>query len=226
MPRPLALNDQRAHPRISAPATAWVLHPTRGRFELPVRDVSKGGVFLLCTEAFAAVGQTVELELALPAGGESAPLSAQVVRVVGGSNGGVVGLGLQFVNLSAGQKNALSAFITRLVAGPGGERRAYPRIAHRISVQCTGRSDVKALVRDLSLGGVSLWLDTPVAIGEGLALSLEREGEPPLQLSGRVLATQWAREGEPFDQARIAFDVLSEPTASALRAYLERLAQS
>ncbi len=226
MPRPLAIHEQRAHPRISAPATAWVSVPSGRRFELPVRDVSRGGLFLICNQPFGAVGVTVELELALPGGGVSVPLRAQIVRLVEApQGGGLMGVGLQFVELTAGQNTALSALIARLVAGPGGERRAYPRVAHRLSVQCTGRTDVKAIVRDLSLGGVSLWLDTPVAVGEGLILFLDREGAPPLQLTGRVLATQWAREDEPYDQARIAFDPLAEETAAALRTYLEQLAQ-
>jgi hypothetical protein len=226
-PRPLALSEQRAHPRIAAPATVWVTTSSGRRFELPARDVSLGGVFLYVSLPFAPVGETVKLELGLPAGGLTAPLEATVVRTVAAPDDSsqLLGVGLQFRPLSAGQRTAVSAFLNRLLAGPGGQRRAYPRVAHRLRVTCTGKADVRAVVRDLSVGGASLWLEAPVAVGESLGLELSHGQGASLRLTATVIDTRWAREGEPYDQARVRFEHPDDSGKEALRAFLSTLAR-
>lgn len=214
--------ELRAHPRISAPARAFVLTGPLGRTELPVRDLSLGGIFLFAPAGSMTVGDELQLELSMPDGSFQVAVVGKVVREVLAPKG-EPGVGLRFVHVEKDVQARLADLIRRLLSGSGGERRAYPRISHRISVWCTGAREVRALVKDLSLGGAGLWLDTPLAMEEQVVIHLHRESSHPLELQGRVVSTRWAMDDEPYDQAGVEFVELTDTKRNELREYLVRL---
>ncbi|MDQ3263530.1 MAG: PilZ domain-containing protein [Myxococcota bacterium] len=218
---PKDLAELRAHPRIRAPARAFWLDPA-GRTELPVRDVSLGGLFLLAPPQRMQIGDEVPLELGLSDGTLTVRVQAKVVREVVAPQE-ECGFGLRFVQVSPPIRLQLEALLRQLLAGPGGERRAYPRISHRINVSCTGSREVRALVRDLSLGGAGLWLDTPLAMEERIVMQLHRPSGPPLELNARVVSTRWAMDDEAYDQAGVEFVDLTDAQSAGLREYLIQL---
>jgi len=115
------------------------VHPREGRpYEVPVRDISQGGVFLLSTATLCRVGEVLDLELVEPGSGGGFLVRAEAVRAVLVPGKDVqLGIGFQFVELRPEQQEALRRLMARLLAGSGGERRAYPRVSHRVAVQCT-----------------------------------------------------------------------------------------
>ncbi len=218
------LKDQaelRAHPRIRAPARAFWLAPA-GRTELPVRDISLGGLFLQAPPQRLQIGDELWLELSLTDGTQTVQVQAQVVREVVAPRE-ECGFGLRFLQVTPAVRTQLEALLRQLLAGPGGERRAYPRISHRITVACTGSREVRALVRDLSLGGAGLWLDTPLAMEERIVMQLHRPSGPPLELNARVVSTRWAMDDEAYDQAGVEFVDLTDVQRAGLREYLLQL---
>src|SRR5688572_24373638 len=155
-------HELRSHPRISAPMRAYV-HPRGGGrpFEVPVRNISEGGIFLLASTPLCQVGEVIDLELAPPEGGSGFLVQAEAVRSVMAPERGreLLGMGFQFSNLRPEQQRVLHGFVAKLLEGNGGERRAYPRVSHRVVVQCTAVREVKAVLRDLSLGGARLFVE-------------------------------------------------------------------
>jgi c-di-GMP-binding flagellar brake protein YcgR len=213
--------ELRAHPRITAPMRAFV-HPSGGRpYEVPVRDISVGGVFLLTAAAICRVGEVIDLELSEADRTGGFLVRAEAVRAVlaPGPEREQLGIGFQFVDLRPEQQEALRRFVSALLGGSGGQRRAYPRVSHRVAVQATsGRQ-----VRDVSVGGARLFVEVPLAVGERIALELARDRGGPLRLIAQVVSTHWARPEEPYDQAGVQFIDLTEDTLADLRAYLARL---
>jgi len=223
MPVPNA-EEQRAHPRIAAPMRAFV-HPGQGRpYELPVRDISLGGIFLLTTSAICRVGDVIDLELAAPDAAGGFLVRAEAVRsVMVPEKDTQLGIGFQFVDLRPEQQEVLRRFVSGLLAGAGGQRRAYPRVSHRVAVQCTAVREVRAILRDISIGGARLFLEVPLAVNERIALELERDRGGPLRLIGQVVSTYWAKPEEPYDQAGVQFIDMSDATRTELREYLGQL---
>jgi len=213
--------ELRAHPRIAAPMRAFV-HPKDGRpYELPVRDVSAGGIFLLTASAICRVGDVIDLELAEPDAAGGFLVKAEAVRaVMVPEKDDQLGIGFQFVDLRPEQQETLRKFLARLLDKSGGERRAYPRVSHRVAVQCTAVREVRAILRDISIGGARLFLEVPLAVGERIALELQRDRGGPLRLIGQVVSTYWAKPEEPYDQAGVQFIDLTDATRAELRAYL------
>ena len=220
---PKQQEELRAHPRISAPARAFLISETKGRVELPVRDVSRGGIFLFTPEGLMQVGEEVQLEVGLPDGSFTLQLWGLVVRQLLAPKG-EAGVGLKFVRLTPEIDERLVDLLRRLIDGGGGKRRAYPRISHRVSVWCTGSKEVRALLKDLSLGGAGLWLDTPLAVEEQVTMQLHRaDGSGTLELKARVVSTRWAMDDDPYDQAGVEFVDLNDSQRNALKEYLNRL---
>jgi c-di-GMP-binding flagellar brake protein YcgR len=221
---PIPASERRIYRRISAPARAQVVRQDGTRMELPVRDISLGGLFLFARELPAPVGEQITVELHLPASTYVVRLAAEIVRSVESETPGeLLGVGLRFVDPTPEQRAALDGLMLKLLEGPGGERRAYPRISHHVAVRCTSAPGLTAILRDLSHGGAGLWVDRPVPFGTTLSLEVARPGKPPLTLPGIVVAPSPARPGEPYSQVGIRFQSMTPDRQAELDRYLEDL---
>jgi c-di-GMP-binding flagellar brake protein YcgR len=221
---PVPTSERRVYRRISAPARAQVIRGDGTRLELPVRDVSLGGIFLFTRELPAPMGEELNVEIHLPSSTYVVRLRAEVVRSVESDKPGeLLGVGLRFVDPTPEQRVALDGLMLKLLEGPGGERRAYPRISHHVAVRCTSAPGLTAILRDLSHGGAGLWVDRPVPFGTTLSLEVSREGKPPLTLPGIVVAPAPARSGEPYSQVGIRFQSMTPDRQGELDRFLEDL---
>jgi len=64
------------------------------RTELPVRDISQGGIFLFTPGQLFPLGEHLLLEIGAPEGSPEVLLTAEVVRTVAGETGCVLGVGM------------------------------------------------------------------------------------------------------------------------------------
>jgi c-di-GMP-binding flagellar brake protein YcgR len=219
--------ERRVHPRIAAPVRAQILNSVGERRELPVRDISRGGLFVFTPRLPAPLGSLVTVELFVPNTTFVAQLQAEVVRSVEGEAGGLLGVGLQFAEQSPEQKSALDALLAKLLEGSGGERRAYPRISHRVELSGNGMAGVRVVLRDLSRGGAALWVSKPLTTEMPLHLSFPALAKgAPLKLSAKVVVTYPARSGEPYQLIGVQFDKPSPEQQKALDTYLSDLLRS
>jgi c-di-GMP-binding flagellar brake protein YcgR len=216
---PLSKVENRAHPRIAAPVRARVVTGDR-RTELPVRDISLGGIFVFTPEQLFPIGEQMLLEIGLPDDRPEVTLTAEVVRTVLGEKGEVLGVGMHFVEVTSEQRAKLGAMLERLLEGPGGQRRAFARVAHRLEVDCTGVKKARAVLRDLSLGGAGVFTEAPLAVGETITVTLTRPGKAAIELRAVVVSTRWAREGEPYDSAGVKFEPMPDKAKAELREFI------
>jgi c-di-GMP-binding flagellar brake protein YcgR len=221
---PIPASERRVYRRICAPARAQLIRDDGNRMELPVRDVSLGGIFLFTRELPAAIGEELSVEIHLPASTYVVRMRAEVVRSVESETPGeLLGVGLRFLEPTPEQRVAMDGLLLKLLEGPGGERRAYPRISHHVVVRCTSAPGLTAILRDLSHGGAGLWVDRPVPFGTTMSLEVSRAGKPPLTLPGIVVAPTPAKQGEPYSQVGIRFQSMTPDRQGELDRFLEEL---
>ncbi len=218
----LFAQERRAHPRIAAPLRAYVLKGPIERVELPVRDISKRGLFLYTPTPPAPVGSNIEVELVTPEGTLSLVLTGRIVRAVM-SHEDFQGIGVEFVEVTDQQRERLDELLKRLVAGSGGRRRAHPRIARQLTVRCSGSREARAILRDISQGGASLWTDFLPQEGDAVTLKLDVTRGGALELPGRVVFAEAASDGEPYHQVGIRFEGLNQKAFARLEAFLPSL---
>ena len=107
----------------------------------------------------------------------------------------------------------------------------HPRFDVRLSAELrVGNSLVTGVTRNLSVGGVCIEIDRPVAEGSRLELTLfvvenevETEGLRGLKVAGTV---QWAAEGDRGWALGLKFDPLTPAQVKSLQNALQTIAQA
>lgn len=218
--------DKRRFPRITAPAAATMILENGDTYLYPVRDISRGGVFLYAPNAPLPMGTAVTLEIASASGDARVKLGAELIRtVMRPDRDEMLGMGFEFADLSEEQSASLDAFLSVILRGPGGERRAYPRISHRVDVWCSLNRGLKGLLKDLSEGGAALWLEPPVSEGEPITIEIDAPGKLALKLRGRVRSVREAAAGGPWVDVGVEFEWKDPSQQQVLRAFIHSLVQ-
>lgn len=213
-------------PRISAPASATLVTPDGRRIDLPVKELSRSQVFLSTPTLLVEVGAVMTVEIASLDRARSVTLAATVVKAVMAppeEGSGLLGLRLQFVDVSPEQEQQLGQLLIGLLEGPGGQRRAYPRISHRMVVSCASSGGSRAVLRNISLGGAGLWSEKPLSLGEEVTLEMARSGKATLAIPATVVDARPVQGDEPYHAAGLRFRELSPEVKGELRAFLMSL---
>jgi hypothetical protein len=213
-------------PHITAPASATLITPDGMRVELPIRELSRQEAFLSTPTLLAPAGDTVSVELSTLERSQTVVLKALVFKAVMAppeEGSGLLGLRLRFVQMTPELEAQLSQFFHSLLEGPGGQRRAYPRISHRMVVTCEAADNSRAVLRDIGLGGAGIWIEHPLSLGEDVALELTRPGKTPLPLLASVVSFRMAQLGEPYHLAGLRFRELPPQVQEELRTFLASL---
>lgn len=115
-PPPPARGNQRRHERstIDLPVTVTdAVNKVEGHIELTTQDISAGGAFVRSDLLFE-VGEELVLSFELPSA-RTIRARGRVVRVARelGDEGGVPGMGIQFVDLADADRDAILALVSR-----------------------------------------------------------------------------------------------------------------
>ncbi len=218
------LPERRAYPRIAAPVRAFVLRE-EDRFEVPVRNISRSGLFIFTPKPIAEIGDELALDLQLGDDPPAATVRAEIVHTVPAPEpgSGLLGIGLSFTKLTANQQQQIDRLLGRLMDGSGGGRRAYPRIAHRLDAWCTTTERMRGVLRDISASGVGLWLETPVPLGLRITVEIERDGREPMKLVGKIVSVTTPAADAPFISVGVQFDPMTETQQLELQDFLHAL---
>jgi hypothetical protein len=195
--------------------------------ELAVRDVSRGGALLEAPAPLAEVGQALRLGLRLPEERSALTLTAEVVRhapLAGPHPEGHVGLGVRFVEVSAEQRLQLLGLLDRVMSsGRGTSGRAHPRVSHRLEVRCHSRRELRALLRDVSHGGMGLWVDTALERGERVTVGLPQPDGTHFEVAGLVVECRPLEDERGGFRAGLRLEPLSLNARLALPRFLRGL---
>ncbi|MFL5321599.1 MAG: PilZ domain-containing protein [Myxococcaceae bacterium] len=215
--------EKRAHARVAALINARVVDAA-GETEFPVRDISKGGIFVTAKQPLAPLGGRVQLKLALTAGIRPIMVSAEVARLanVGPDHAKTMGTGLRFLFESDAQQAQIIELMDRSMLGPGTDRRAFPRVYVLLNVLFRTRTEKRTVLRDLSEGGAGLWLENEAQVNEEVSLELARTGHPVLKLDGWVASCEKIA-GEPsLYRAGVRFSRLTPQLRQELIEFLKQ----
>jgi c-di-GMP-binding flagellar brake protein YcgR len=208
--------EQRVHPRIFAPLRAYVTDGCAEPVEVAVRDLSECGAFLLTPRPRAWASEPLRIELLAENEASRIFIRCEVVRIETGPS---FGAGVRFLEMEEAQRERLSELLGELLKGSGGRRRSHARMALRMDVRCTGNKPFRAVLRDVSYGGASLWSNKLVELGAPLTLAFERRHRAGFRVSGRVVCARRATKDQSLHQLGVRFD----HSAPALRAEIDSM---
>lgn len=180
-------NENRSQPRIRAKVGIEVFHPASGRAQrASVEELSWGGALIWCDEPPGEPGE--ELEVRLPyKPGHPIAITSEILRV-GGGDQGQHAVAVRFTSLSTEDEGNLEKVLNLLLAGPGGGRREYPRLAQRLEVYFDDPADIRATLEDISRGGLSVTVPYSFTVNQSVQLTIfGPSGFRDLSLRARVV---------------------------------------
>jgi c-di-GMP-binding flagellar brake protein YcgR len=217
--------ERRAHARVAVPINVRVVVGAK-EIELPVRDISKRGIFLYTKEPPAMVGAPLTLKLAMTAGIKPLTIHAKVVRIVMEADIGLtttLGMALRFVDLDVAGEKSLMDLIDRAMLGNGTKMRAFPRVYHLLEIACKTRRQMRALVRDIGEGGMGMTVDDKISVNEEISLEILRPGEAPLRLTGWAVTAEPITDKPGHTRVGLRFARIPPNIRRDLQAYLKKL---
>jgi len=219
-------SEQRVHARIHVQTKIDVQGVDGKRVEAELRDLSKGGARFEVASKVGNVGETIQLFLPSLTGSDIT-VSAQVIRLGTAPNDKHV-YAVRFDDVEEQKRDQLLELIEVLLQTSGGGRRAHPRVARRIEVRFGQLDDLRAILEDISAGGLLMTVNEPLVLYEELDITVpDLGGGELIILHGRVVnqraesrtGGQVFRVGLEFTQMRPeTHRVISALLASVLEA--------
>lgn len=188
--------------------------------EATMRDVSAVGARLVVPEPVAEDLAPLELDVPETDGRPSLRVGGRVMYHRDRPEGIV--LGVQFIDMDAAIHRRVGDFLEAILGGEGGGQREHPRVAQRIEVSCRTKDRAKAVLEDISKGGLRLRVPEEMDAGEPIEVAIAfGKLDEPLTLSGQVVRTKRVDDGRVF--AAVKLDELSEANAQLLERLMSAL---
>ncbi|MDB4965856.1 MAG: hypothetical protein JWN44_1545 [Myxococcales bacterium] len=216
--------EQRVHARIHVSTTIEVASPD-GNVEAQLRDLSKGGARFVVPRAVGRVGDT--LELFLPSlGGEEITVMAEVIRSVEGADGHTVAV--RFDAVDPQMREPLNDLIEVLLTATGGGQRSSPRVAKRMDIRYGQLGELRAILDDISRGGLAMTVADPLVLYEDLEVTVpDTGGDQLLILRARVVHQRAVEhEGHMVYRVGLEFGALRTETRRCLDDLLKTVVES
>ncbi len=151
-------DDQRVHARIHI-STSIEVASASGTREAQLRDLSKGGARFVTAAPVGPVGDTVELFLP-SLGGDDIAVVAEIIRADDGPEGHTVAV--RFETVAPEMRQPLHDLIEVLLTATGGGARAAPRVARRMDIRYGQLGELRAILEDMSRGGLAMTVAQPL----------------------------------------------------------------
>ena len=177
-------DELRVHARIHVSTTIEVASP-QGNVEATLRDLSKGGARFLAPRAVGLVGETIELFLP-SLGGDDIAVMAEIIRSQEGTDGHTVAV--RFDAVDPPMRQPLNDLIEVLLTTTGGGARREPRVARRMDIRFGQLGELRAILEDISRGGLAMTVAEPLALYEELEITVpDTGGDQLLILRAKVV---------------------------------------
>jgi len=178
-------SEQRIHARIHVSTKIEVAGGT-GTVEAELKDLSKGGARFEVAAPIGTVGESLELFLPSLDRGDIAVM-AQIIRHTLAPNGKHV-FAVRFDVVEPAMQQALLDLIEVLLSTSGGGRRAHTRVARRIEIRFGQLDDLRAILEDISTGGLLMTVQEPLVLYEEIDITVpDLGGGELLILHARVV---------------------------------------
>ena len=176
--------ENRVHARIHVSTTITVASPG-GNIEATLRDLSKGGARFVTPKPVGRVGETIELFLPSLMG-EDITVMAEVIRSTEGADGHTIAV--RFDAVDPAMRQPLNDLIEVLLTATGGGQRSSPRISRRMDIRFGQLGELRAILEDISRGGLAMTVADPLVLYEDLEVTVpDTVGEQLLIVRARVV---------------------------------------
>jgi c-di-GMP-binding flagellar brake protein YcgR len=216
--------DNRVHARIHVSTTITVASPG-GNIEATLRDLSKGGARFLAPHPVGRVGETIELFLPSLMG-EDITVMAEVIRSTEGTDGHTVAV--RFDAVDPAMRQPLNDLIEVLLTATGGGQRTSPRVSKRMDIRYGQLGELRAILEDISRGGLAMTVAEPLALYEDLEVTVPDTGGDQLLILRAKVVHQRAAEadGEMVYRVGLEFANLRTETRRCLNDLLKTVLES
>jgi len=216
--------DQRVHARIHVSTTVEVASP-EGNIEAQLRDLSKGGARFVVPKPVGRVGETIELFLP-SLGGEEITVMAEVIRSTEGADGHTVAV--RFDAVDPAMRQPLNDLIEVLLTATGGGQRTAPRISKRMDIRYGQLGELRAILEDISRGGLAMTVAEPLVLYEDLEVTVpDTGGDQLLILRARVVHQRAVdSEGQTVYRVGLEFATMRTETRRCLNDLLKTVLES
>jgi c-di-GMP-binding flagellar brake protein YcgR len=216
--------DHRVHARIHVSTTITVASPD-GNLEATLRDLSKGGARFVTPRAIGAVGETIELYLPSLMG-EDITVMAEIIRSTEASDGHTVAV--RFDAVDPAMREPLNDLIEVLLTATGGGQRTSPRVSRRMDIRYGQLGELRAILEDISRGGLAMTVADPLALYEDLEVTVpDTAGDQLLILRARVVHQRAVElDGASVYRVGLEFGKLRTETRRCLEDLLKTVMES
>ena len=209
----MGAQERRVHARIETDLPC-VVRNEDGAFEARLRNLSRAGAAVVGPPGVGKLGDAVELEMELPGFSEPVGVLTEIIRTELCPPG--FRFGLRFVLVEPRQREHLGHFLEALLERQGAGSRAHPRVYPHLEVVCTTAAQTRAMMNNVSQGGLALECDLPLVLDEPVTIGVHLGDEAAqLELRGHVVHVRSI--GEHRYHAGIRFSPLSGSEEAALR---------
>jgi c-di-GMP-binding flagellar brake protein YcgR len=219
-------SEQRVHARIHVQTKIDVQGLDGKRVEAELRDLSKGGARFEVAATLGHVGQSIQLYLPSLSGADI-NVSAQIIRT-GQSPSGLHVYAVRFDDVEEEKRDQLLELIELLLQTSGGGRRAHPRVARRIEVRFGQLDDLRAILEDISAGGLLMTVNEPLVLYEEVDITVpDLGGGELIILHARVVnqRSEVRGEGQVF-RVGLEFTSLRPETHRVIEALLQSVLEA
>jgi c-di-GMP-binding flagellar brake protein YcgR len=216
--------DTRVHARIHI-STSIQVASSAGTVDAHLRDLSKGGARFVASKAVGRVGETVELFLP-SLGGSDIAVMAEIIRSEEGSEGHTVAA--RFEGVAPEMRQPLNDLIEVLLTATGGGARAAPRVARRMDIRYGQLGELRAILEDMSRGGLAMTVAQPLVLYEDLEVTVpDTSGDQLLIVRARVVHQRALEvDGETVYRVGLEFAELRTETRRCLDELLKTVLES
>lgn len=168
-----------------------------------MQDISAVGAKVVSPTLVADDYEELELSVESDGAREGIRVIARVMYHRSRAEGIVAGI--QFIDMDAKTHRALTSFLAAVLAGEGGGAREHPRVSRRIDVVCLTKTRARAMLEDISRGGIRVMLEDAAAEAGDLIEVIVTIGklDRPLSLRGEIVRTKLDEEGRCHAGVRI-----------------------
>ncbi len=216
--------ENRVHARIHV-STSIEVATADGPVDAQLRDLSKGGARFVAPRAVGRVGDTIELFLPSLTG-QDITVMAQVIRATEGSDGHTVAV--RFDAVDPKMRQPLQELIEVLLTATGGGQRSAPRVARRMDIRFGQLGELRAILEDISRGGLAMTVAEPLVLYEELEVTVpDTAGDGLLLLRARVIHQRAVEaDGEKVYRVGLEFGALRTETRRCLEDLLKTVLES
>jgi c-di-GMP-binding flagellar brake protein YcgR len=198
-------SEQRVHARIHVQTKIDVQGVDGKRVDAELRDLSKGGARFEAIAHLGEVGNTITLFLPSLTGTDIT-VSAEVIRTTAATGDKQI-YAVRFDDVEEQKRDQLLELIEVLLQTSGGGRRAHPRVARRIEVRFGQLADLRAILEDISAGGLLMTVNEPLVLYEEVDITVpDLGGGELIILHARVVNQRAENRGSAGQVYRVGLE--------------------